>query len=204
MKTQKWCLRSESNYLRWDKNFPVECPEPSQPGIGHLQQTTAKRLFSLIFKLWNFNEISFTWAAQRLVRRVVLSLVCSLSGNRISYDVTNNCRWRVQNHRIRMSGTWALVHGLDRFDTNYFWRFQRNEKNKRRLNGFTIADRKLCARPEYAKTRRTSQANRAKSHWVVLSSWVCRRPPTRKTEIEILFGMVFERSAHIKIAFCFC
>lgn len=27
-----------SSYLRCDKNFPVECPDPSQPGIGHLQR----------------------------------------------------------------------------------------------------------------------------------------------------------------------
>lgn len=24
-------------YLRCERNFPVECPEPSQPGIGHLK-----------------------------------------------------------------------------------------------------------------------------------------------------------------------
>lgn len=24
------------NYLRWLRNFPVACPDPSQPGIGHL------------------------------------------------------------------------------------------------------------------------------------------------------------------------
>jgi hypothetical protein len=23
-------------YLRWDRNLPVACPDPSQPGMGHL------------------------------------------------------------------------------------------------------------------------------------------------------------------------
>ena len=27
-------------HLRCDKNLPVACPEPSQPGMGHLQQYT--------------------------------------------------------------------------------------------------------------------------------------------------------------------
>ena len=26
------------NYLRCERNFPVACPDPSQPGIGHLQE----------------------------------------------------------------------------------------------------------------------------------------------------------------------
>ena len=29
-----------SGYLRWERNFPVACPEPSHPGIGHLQEQT--------------------------------------------------------------------------------------------------------------------------------------------------------------------
>lgn len=33
------CVGELDTYLRCDKNFPVEWPEPSQPGIGHLQNT---------------------------------------------------------------------------------------------------------------------------------------------------------------------
>lgn len=29
-------LQRLNSYLRCDKNFPVACPDPSQPGIGHL------------------------------------------------------------------------------------------------------------------------------------------------------------------------
>ena len=31
-------LRGGSCYLLCERNFPVACPEPSQPGIGHLRQ----------------------------------------------------------------------------------------------------------------------------------------------------------------------
>ena len=29
-------ISGEPSYLRWERNFPVEWPDPSQPGIGHL------------------------------------------------------------------------------------------------------------------------------------------------------------------------
>lgn len=36
------------NYLRWERNFPVEWPEPSQPGIGHLVKNQHKKGFAFI------------------------------------------------------------------------------------------------------------------------------------------------------------
>ena len=31
-------LRGGSCYLLCERNFPVACPEPSQPGIGHIRR----------------------------------------------------------------------------------------------------------------------------------------------------------------------
>jgi hypothetical protein len=38
-----------TSYLRCDKNFPVACPDPSQPGIGHLSsvQITKKPIVTI-------------------------------------------------------------------------------------------------------------------------------------------------------------
>lgn len=33
--------------LRWERNFPVACPEPSHPGIGHLSGSASAPSFGL-------------------------------------------------------------------------------------------------------------------------------------------------------------
>lgn len=45
-------IRSRSYYLRCDKNLPVEWPEPSQPGIGHLE-------ILKIYKMWDCTNFKF-------------------------------------------------------------------------------------------------------------------------------------------------
>lgn len=49
-------------YLLWERNFPVACPEPSHPGMGHLQ--TIISLFNIFTLQINHNVI--TWEALNL------------------------------------------------------------------------------------------------------------------------------------------
>ena len=58
-------------HLRCDKNLPVACPEPSQPGMGHLQQYTVTTV------LWlNYNLVSPQRLGLRPVFVAGLRFVC--------------------------------------------------------------------------------------------------------------------------------
>lgn len=88
-------------YLLCERNLPVECPEPSHPGIGHLCENLNK--FKLYAKCVCVVENEKTLEALSLGRHVVYSLVCWLADIRTGCDVTNSYRSRGPNHRIRVS-----------------------------------------------------------------------------------------------------
>ena len=102
-------------YLRWDKNFPVECPDPSHPGTGHLQSIRII-LFtwhgSSVSKLgyicrYDIENVVITLEVLLLFRLLGDSLAYLLSGNQKGYDEKNS--YQKYDH----------FHHIPKLDTSY-------------------------------------------------------------------------------------
>jgi len=74
------CLASQT-HLRCDKYFPVTWPEPSQPGIGHLQRCTNKQCNILVGQLRPefSNQIKHEPQTQNVLQKWLLRQALRLS-----------------------------------------------------------------------------------------------------------------------------
>ena len=83
---------SVNTYLLWDKNFPVECPEPSHPGTGHLKEIKSLRIriheienelcmyllpqwFSFSSILWSTLWLVCSWASREAAKNTGLDII---------------------------------------------------------------------------------------------------------------------------------